>query len=93
MEDEQKTREELLHELADLRRQIITGNQDLKAQKEFFENLVQNSAAPIFVLDRGHRVILWNRACEVMTGIEAAGIVGTDEQWKPFYSKLHSQQY
>jgi two-component system NtrC family sensor kinase len=85
MDDEKKSREELLHELIDLRRQIEICNHDRKAEKEFFENLVQNSAVPTFALDSSHRVILWNRACEELTGIKAADIVGTDEQWKPFY--------
>ena len=75
----------MLHELIDLRRQIEICNRDIKAQKDFFENLVQNSAVPTFALDSCHRVILWNRACEELTGIKAADIVGTDEQWKPFY--------
>ncbi|HBG21390.1 MAG TPA: hypothetical protein DDY32_19540 [Desulfobulbaceae bacterium] len=85
MDDEKKNRKELLNELIDLRRQIKTCNREIKAQKEFLENLVQNSAVPTFALDSSHRVILWNRACEELTGIKAADIIGTDEQWKPFY--------
>jgi signal transduction histidine kinase/DNA-binding response OmpR family regulator len=54
-------------------------------QKKFTENLLQNSAVPTFVLDSLHRVIIWNKACEELTGVKAADIVGTDEQWKPFY--------
>jgi two-component system NtrC family sensor kinase len=85
MDDEKKSREELLNELIDLRRQIEICNRDTRTQKEFFENLVQNSVVPTFALDSSHRVIIWNRACEELTGIKAADIVGTDEQWKPFY--------
>ncbi len=57
----------------------------IQAQKEFTENLLQYSAVPTFVLDSRHRVIIWNRACEELTGIKAAAIVGTDDQWKAFY--------
>ena len=56
-----------------------------EAQKKFAESLVQNSTAPTFVLDREHRVIIWNRACEELTGIKAAEMLGTDEPWKAFY--------
>jgi PAS domain S-box-containing protein len=57
----------------------------IRAQKEFTENLLQNSAVPTFVLDSRHRVVIWNRACEELTGIRAADIIGTDDQWKAFY--------
>lgn len=39
-----------------------------------------------FVIDTNHRVIHWNRACEVLTGVARDAIVGTSNQWQPFYS-------
>ena len=57
----------------------------LAAEKEFAENLVMNSTAPTFVLDPDHRVIIWNRACEELTGIPAAEMLGGADPWKPFY--------
>lgn len=59
----------------------------LREQKEFSENLLQNSAVPTFVLDSQHRVIIWNKACEELSGVKALQMVGTDEPWKPFYDK------
>ena len=85
MTDVNKTNEQLMHDLMELRNQVDAFSRMESALKDFSANLVQNSAAPTFVLDNGHRVMLWNRACEEMTGIKAANIVGTDEQWKPFY--------
>lgn len=38
-----------------------------------------------FAIDSGHRIVRWNRACEIMTGHAAKEMVGTDLQWKPFY--------
>src|SRR3989339_765652 len=38
-----------------------------------------------FAIDREHRIVRWNRACEIMTGYPAREMVGTDLQWKPFY--------
>ncbi|RQW76788.1 MAG: PAS domain S-box protein, partial [Geobacter sp.] len=58
---------------------------ELAAQKEFADNLVQNSTTPTFVLDRQHRIIIWNRACEKLTGVPAAEMLGTDQTWKAFY--------
>ena len=57
----------------------------LAKQKDFAESLVQNSVLPTFVLDDKHRVIIWNRACEVLTGIKAADLLGSDQLWKFFY--------
>jgi diguanylate cyclase (GGDEF)-like protein/hemerythrin-like metal-binding protein/PAS domain S-box-containing protein len=44
------------------------------------------SSVATFVIDRDHRVAYWNRACENLTGVSAAAVVGTNEQWRPFYS-------
>jgi PAS domain S-box-containing protein len=56
-----------------------------EAQQEFAESLVQNSAVPTFVLDSRHRVIIWNKACEELTGMKATEMIGSDDQWRPFY--------
>jgi signal transduction histidine kinase/DNA-binding response OmpR family regulator/HAMP domain-containing protein len=58
-----------------------------QAQQDFCINLLQSAAVPIFVIDTAHRVTIWNRSCEDLTGIKASEIVGTDQQWKPFYQK------
>lgn len=58
---------------------------DLAEQKEFSENLLQNSPVASFVLDPQHRVISWNRACEELTGVKAAEMLGTRNHWRPFY--------
>ena len=46
---------------------------------------IERCPIPVFVLDRQHRVVHWNRACEVLTGIAAADIVGSNEHWRAFY--------
>ena len=42
-------------------------------------------AVPIFVLDRSARVIVWNRACERLTGVPATEMLGTRDHWRCFY--------
>ncbi|MFN2355372.1 MAG: diguanylate cyclase domain-containing protein [Desulfopila sp.] len=59
----------------------------IREQKEFAENLLEHAAAPIFVIDAEHRVVIWNRACEELTGIRAAEIKGTDGHWRAFYEQ------
>ena len=85
MTDEQKAQEQLIREVADLRRKIAACDQAETELKEFFDSLIQGTATPTFVIDNNHRVVLWNRACEELTGIKAKDIAGTDGQWKAFY--------
>ena len=47
--------------------------------------LVNGSPVATFVIDCQHRIRYWNRACELMLGIPAEDMVGTTEQWRPFY--------
>jgi len=49
--------------------------------------LVNGSPVPTFIIDCAHRVRHWNRACEQLLGIPAAEIVGTSQQWRPFYAE------
>ncbi|MDD5668419.1 MAG: PAS domain-containing sensor histidine kinase [Candidatus Omnitrophica bacterium] len=58
---------------------------ELEEQKDFSCGLIQNSTAPTFVLDTSHRVILWNKACEELTGIKGYELINTRDQWKAFY--------
>ena len=53
-------------------------------QKEFAENLVHNNAVPTFVLGRDHRILLWNKACEELTGVKAESVLSTDSRGRPF---------
>jgi PAS domain S-box-containing protein len=59
----------------------------LAEQTAYTKNLIHNCAAPMFVIDSSHRVTLWNRACEVLTGIAASEVIGTDEAWRAFYDR------
>jgi len=46
-------------------------------------------AVPIFVLDPSARVILWNQACERLTGVAADEMLGTRDHWRCFYASQH----
>jgi len=56
-------------------------------QREFSLKLVQDLAVPCFVLDPDHKVLVWNKACEELTGVGAVEVIGTDQHWKGFYDK------
>lgn len=57
----------------------------LKEQMQFSEDLLQNAGVAAFVLDANHRVVVWNRACEKLTGIASGDLLGSDMHWKAFY--------
>lgn len=64
----------------------LAAEQELRDKMDFAENLVLNSTAPTFVINFDHQVLIWNRALEELTGIAAAEVIGTDGQWRAFYS-------
>jgi diguanylate cyclase (GGDEF)-like protein/PAS domain S-box-containing protein len=51
----------------------------------FANQLMEMLAIPVFVLDTESRVMIWNRACERLTGVPAGEIIGTSEHRHSFY--------
>jgi diguanylate cyclase (GGDEF)-like protein/PAS domain S-box-containing protein len=49
--------------------------------------LMQHLVVPTFVIDPRRRVVIWNRACERLTGVSASEVVGTSQHWRAFYEK------
>ncbi|NNM72291.1 methyl-accepting chemotaxis protein [Enterovirga aerilata] len=47
---------------------------------------VMRMAVPMFVLDRNGCVLVWNEACERLTGLPAGSVLGTKDHWKGFYA-------
>ncbi|MDB5593186.1 MAG: methyl-accepting chemotaxis protein [Hyphomicrobiales bacterium] len=48
--------------------------------------LVRQMVIPTFVLGPDGNVLVWNDACEALTGLKAAAVVGTKEHWRGFYA-------
>lgn len=55
------------------------------ADYSFAVNLMQYLVVPTFVLDAQGQVLIWNKACERLTGLPASEVVGTKEHWRGFY--------
>lgn len=51
----------------------------------FAITLMEHLVVPTFVLDAEQRVLIWNRACERLTDIPAAEVIGTRDHWRAFY--------
>ena len=53
--------------------------------RAFAHQLMEMLAIPVFVLDATSRVMIWNRACERLTGVPSVEVVGTREHWRSFF--------
>jgi methyl-accepting chemotaxis protein len=48
-------------------------------------HILESIVVPTFVLDRDRKVVLWNKALEVLTGVTAASVLHTQDHWRGFY--------
>lgn len=53
----------------------------------FAVRLMQHLVVPTFVLNAERRVIIWNKACERLTGVPAHQVIGTSDHWRAFYDE------
>ena len=48
---------------------------------------MEHLVVPTFVLDVNSHVLIWNKACERLTGVSAEEVVGTSDYWHAFYDE------
>ncbi len=68
---------------------LATSLDDSPLGQCFAVELVRQLVIPTFVLDAECRVIVWNQACEQLTGMTAAEVMGTRDHWRAFYTVPH----
>lgn len=56
-------------------------------QHGFALKLMEMLVVPTFVIDTSCKVLIWNKACERLTGVPAYEVLGTTEHWRSFYSE------
>jgi len=54
-------------------------------ERSFANKLLEMLAVPTFVLDIDCKVMLWNRACERLTGVPSCEVLGRGDHWRSFY--------
>jgi PAS domain S-box-containing protein len=54
---------------------------ELAESERTISQIIQGSANPIFVIDKNHTVIHWNKAMEKLSNIPAGDILGTANHW------------
>jgi two-component system sensor histidine kinase DegS len=50
--------------------------------------IIDGSSIPSFVINRKHKVIYWNTAIELLSGIKREEVIGTNDQWRAFYKEI-----
>ncbi len=56
----------------------------------FAVSLMEHLVVPTFVIGADRRVLIWNKACERLTGVGAQEVIGTSEHWRAFYATRRS---
>ena len=80
-----KERIRLEEELKHLREKNAL-QEKLAREKSLVDGIIEGSPIPTMVINREHRVILWNKACADLTGYSSQEMIGTDNHYMPFYS-------
>lgn len=58
----------------------------LFALSDLLRQIVDSGPVPSYVIDLSHRVTHWNLACERLTGLSAAQMVGRTDTWRAFHA-------
>lgn len=53
--------------------------------QQLLAQIIDGDPVPTFVIDAKHQITHWNQACTVISGLQAADMVGTTNQWMAFY--------
>lgn len=69
----------------DQAKELAAKVEQLRANEQTMEQIINGSTIPTFVVDNSHKVTHWNRALEKLTGWAADQILGTTKSWAPFY--------
>ncbi|MBL4899405.1 MAG: diguanylate cyclase [Colwellia sp.] len=56
-------------------------------EQQFLAQIIESTPVPTFVINTDHKIILWNAACENVTGVPACEAIDTNKPWYPFYPK------
>ncbi|MBK8401811.1 PAS domain S-box protein [Propionivibrio sp.] len=58
-----------------------------RQMRRTLNQIIDGNPVPTLVIDAEHKVTHWNKACAEITGVPAQELIGTNEQWRPFYAE------
>jgi hypothetical protein len=65
----------------------MAGRRSSELAHSYAVRLMQHLVVPTFVINPARRVVIWNRACERLTGVAASEVIGTCGHWRAFYGQ------
>jgi diguanylate cyclase (GGDEF)-like protein len=65
----------------------MAGRRSSELAHSYAVRLMQHLVVPTFVINPKRRVVIWNRACERLTGVAASDVIDTTGHWRAFYGK------
>jgi PAS domain S-box-containing protein len=63
----------------------------LKESEDQLQAIIHGSPIPQYVIDKNHKVIYWNKAMSVITGIDAKMVIGTSNHVRSFDPAEHQR--
>jgi PAS domain S-box-containing protein len=63
----------------------VMAEKTLSESENRLREIIEGSSVPIFVLDKNHQVVYWNKAMSACTGIRAEEMIGSSRHWEGFY--------
>jgi PAS domain S-box-containing protein len=66
-------------------KELVRKVAEISAKEQAMSQIINGSTIPTFVIDRDHILTHWNKALEHLTGYPAGEMIGTCNQWAPFY--------
>jgi len=57
----------------------------MRERDRLLYTIFQIPTVPRFFIDHNHKVVYWDRALEIMTGIKSEEVTGTNRHWRAFY--------
>ncbi len=63
----------------------LSKDKESKSAPSLMLQVFDRIALPTFVIDNNHVILHWNSAIEALSGLSREEMVGTSDQWKPFY--------
>jgi diguanylate cyclase (GGDEF)-like protein/PAS domain S-box-containing protein len=95
MKDEEKTKEQLINELVELRQRIAEleeteverkrAEEELRKLGQLQESIIDNADVWLDVLDEKANVVIWNKAAEEISGYSRKEVVGHAKIWEWLY--------
>ncbi|MCW8916281.1 MAG: EAL domain-containing protein [Magnetovibrio sp.] len=72
---------ETLRDITDQKRSELQSRESLS----LLNQIIDGCPVPMFVINEDHVITHWNKACESIIDKSSKDLVGTKDQWKPFY--------